>query len=116
MNAAAAFERVLTGALVRKTNLQRAEKEAAKTAFFARGAAQRFVLEQVLEERLREILSVVNGMAAAAQIGVDWPPIDAAKFRHSRLSARIGFGAGGENDAPRRLGKTCVAGARRSVL
>jgi hypothetical protein len=108
LNAAAAFERVLTRVLVGEAKLERAEEETAKTAFIARGAAQRFIFKQVVKEGLREVLSVVNGVAAAANISIDRTPIDPAKFRQSRLRSRVGLGASGENDAPRGLLKTFV--------
>ncbi|MEY2541757.1 MAG: hypothetical protein QOI22_1359, partial [Verrucomicrobiota bacterium] len=99
LNAAAALERVL----VSEAKLERAEEEAAKTAFIARGAAQRFIFKQVLKEGLRE---VVNGVAFAPNIGIDRTPIDAAKFRQRRLRSRVGLGASGKNDAPRSFLKT----------
>ena len=105
---ATTFESMTPLLLVGQTDLQWTQEKTAEAPLLARHAPQCFVFEDVLKKRLSQVLRVLSVVGATAEIGVDRPPIDPAKFRQSRLRSRIGLGASGENDAPRGLFKTFV--------
>ena len=66
LNSAATFKRLLAGVFISEAKLESADEEAAETAFIPRGAAQRFILKQMLKEGLGEVLGIANGEAAPA--------------------------------------------------
>src|SRR6516164_2036947 len=91
------------GLLVGQTTLERPKQKTPKAPFFPRHAPKRFLLEEILKKRLSEVLRVVCVVASAAQIRVDWPPMDVAQLRQRRVCTRLGCRTGGDNNAPSRL-------------
>src|SRR5215831_449216 len=92
--------------LVSHAALQHAKKKTAESALFARNAPQRLVFEDMLEKRLGQVLRVVCVVAGAAEVRVNWPPIDSAELCQRSLRARLGGCACGDHDAPRRLAES----------
>src|SRR5213082_2326839 len=106
---APALEGVLAGVIVGQTKLERAEKEAVKTAFFGRSPAQCLILNQMLKKGLSEILRVMHCVAAAAKVTVNRGPVSPAKIRQRFGCLRRRSVARSENNAPRCLPETLAA-------
>ena len=78
---AAAFERSLAVGSVRKEIFHGSEQKRTEPAFLPIDASVDFVLDQVGEKALREILRIVHGVSAAAHETVKRRPIVLAKLR-----------------------------------
>src|SRR5262249_18546559 len=89
--------------LVGQAALECAEQKTAEAPFIARDASQRLVLQQMLKKRLGEVLRVVRVVAGAAEVGVNWSPIDSAQLRHCGLCASRSGRPRGDDNGPRRL-------------
>jgi hypothetical protein len=100
--------------LVSQKALQCAEKKTAEPPLLARDAPQRLVFQDMLEKRLGEVLRVVCVVAGAAEVRVNWSPIDSAKLCQRSLRARFGDCSCGDDNAPWRFPESNVCVARRS--
>jgi len=63
---------------------------------------------------LGEILRVVCMVTAAAEVSVDWPPIDLAQLRERRVCAGLRCRTGGDDNAPRCLLEAVLRLVRRA--
>ncbi len=100
--------------------LERGEEEGAETAFFGAEAVEVITFEETGEETLSEILGILAGVAAAADVGVERIPIDAAEFGEGFFGLGRGTVAGGDDGRPvcsgegvvRRRGGSCLVGGQ----
>lgn len=79
--AASAFERLLTFARVREEMLERREQERTEFPQLPVRPQVDFVLDQIGKKSLGQVLGVVDGVTAAADIGVERRPVSLAKLR-----------------------------------
>lgn len=101
--AAAALERLRAVVFVGEEVLQGTEEESPQAAFFAVGAGEGILFEQVNEEGLRQVLRVRGGVAAASQERVQRRPVGLAKIRQRGLRGDGRLALHGEQDhAPMR--------------
>src|SRR5437588_5766354 len=82
MRAPAALDRAQARMFVRERTVERAEQKTAEPSARWRSTAHSFLLHDVLEKNLRQILGVIAIVSAPAEVAVNWRPISLAKLRH----------------------------------
>ncbi len=69
---------------------QRREQEGAEPSAFGAQAGEIILLEETREKRLGQILGILLGVAAPADIGVERKPVGAAQFLQRPVGLRRG--------------------------
>jgi len=97
---AAALEGAGAVPFVREEALEGGEQKGAETAFARVGTLNPALLQQPGEKSLREVLRIVDGMAAPAHIGVERWPVGAAQGGERLVGERGVAVAGMEHERP----------------
>ena len=94
--------------------LHEGEEEGAQAALFFAGAGESVALEEAVEECLGEVFGFVVGSAAAADVGVEGKPVEAAEVAEGAGGGVGVFVAEGEDEAPARVWESAVGRGRGS--
>jgi outer membrane receptor protein involved in Fe transport len=103
LDAAAALRGHVPVAFVGGKILERRQQKGAKAATTRIGMAEGLLLENLREERLRQVLRFISAAAAASKIRVERIPIRLTQARERFVGPTLGnAGAGSEHQAPTR--------------